>query len=241
MDTNYYQDSNYVNVLYIIDLSLISHFSNMLFNGDQTRVIYSSNDFAFRQRSENNASNMNLPFMNFRLKSHTVGERIRWNLPANSQGVYIDQLDAKVRFSPIKLSYEASIWFHRDFDIKYAFNEIVWDSDNKTLLKPHATITSGSAGGNPETSVDVDFPAHLGYDGPSLDPQYNEKDWLERNNIHSATIDFEIDSFALKTNNDITIPTDLLFNFADHLDADPENYLEALQFTINRFTQEVEI
>ena len=238
MDTNYYQDASFVNVLYIIDLSLISHFSNMLFGGDQTRVIYSSNDYAFRNRSENNDSNLNMPFMNFRLKSHEVGERIRWNLPANSQGVYIDQLEAKVKFSPIKLNYEASIWFHRDFDIKYAFNEIVWDSDNKTLLKPHATINSAT---DPVVPVDVEFPAHLGYDGPSLDPQYNEKDWLEKNNIHSATIDFEIQSFALKVNTDITIPTDLLFNFATHIEPLDENYEEALQFTINSLTEEVEI
>lgn len=231
MDTNYYQDSSFINVLYIIDLSLISHFSSMLFGGDQTRVIYASNDYAFRKRSDNNISNLNLPFMNFRLKSHEVGERIRWNLPSNSQGVFIDELDAKVRFSPILLNYEASIWFHRDFDIKYAFNEIVWDSDNKTLLRPHATINT----------VDVDFPAHLGYSGPSLDPQYNEKDWLEKNNIHSATIDFEIQSFALKTNTDVTIPTDLLFNFASHIEPLDENYLEALQFTINHLTDEVEL
>jgi len=239
MDTNYYQDSSFINVLYIIDLSLISHFSTMLFSGDQTRVIYSSNDYAFRKRSDNNVSNLNLPFMNFRLKSHEVGERIRWNLPSNSQGVFIDQLDAKIRFSPILLNYEASIWFHRDFDIKYAFNEIIWDSDNKTLLRPYATVTNTFI---PETPVEVDieFPAHLGYTGPSLDPEYNEKDWLEKNNIHSATIDFEIQSFALKTNTDITIPTDLLFNFATHVEPIDDNYLEALTFTINHLTEEVE-
>lgn len=231
MDTNYYQDSSFLNVLYIIDLSLISHFSNMLFSGDQSRVIYSSNDYAFRKRSDNNISNLNLPFMNFRLKNYEVGERIRWNLPSNSQGVFIDEIDAKMRFSPILLNYEASIWFHRDFDIKYAFNEIVWDSDNKTLLRPHATVDS----------VDIDFPAHLGYSGPTLDPQYNEKDWLEKNSIHSATIDFEIQSFALKTNTDVTIPTDLIFNFASHVEPIDENYLEALEFTINSLTEEVEL
>jgi len=237
MDTNYYQDASFINVLYIIDLSLISHFSTMLFSGDQTRVIYASNDYAFRKRSDNNESNLNLPFMNFRLKSHEVGERIRWNLPSNSQGIFIDELETKVRFSPILLNYEASIWFHRDFDIKYAFNEIIWDSDNKTLLKPYATIASG---GDPAVDVNVEFPAHLGYNGPSLDPEYNEKDWLEKNNIHSATLDFEIQSFALKANTDITIPTDLLFNFASHVDPVDENYLEALNFTINHLTEDVE-
>ncbi len=231
MDTNYYQDSSYLNTFYIIDLALITHFANMLFGGDQSRVVYSSNEFAFRKRSENNVSNLNLPFMNFRLKSHEVGERIRWNLPSNSQGVFIDEIDAKVRFSPILLNFEASMWFHRDFDIKYAFNEIIWDSDNKTLLKPHVTIDA----------VDVDFPAHLSYSGPSLDPEYNEKDWLEKNNIHSATIDFEIQSFALKTNTDITIPTGLVFNFASHIEPKDENYLEALTYTINHLTDEVEI
>lgn len=231
MDTNYYQDSNYINVIYIIDLTLIDHFKNMLFLGDQSRIIYASNDYAFRKRSNNNISNLNLPFMNFRIKSHEPGKRMRWNLPSNSQGVFIDELNTKVRFSPILLGYEASLWFHRDFDIKYAFNEVVWDSDNKTILNPHATINS----------IDLTFAAHLGYTNPSLDPQYNEKDWLDKNNIHSATVDFEIETFALKTNADVTIPTDLLFNFASHVDPIDDNYQEALQFTINHLTEEVEL
>ncbi len=209
---DYYSDKNFLNFINAIDLTLIKHFSNMLFDSDRTKVIYSSNAYAFRKRASNNDGNLDLPFLNFRLTNYEVGPRSWWNQSAYTRGIFIKEIEEKMRIAPITLSYESSFWCHRDSELKYAFSEVNWDADNKTILnEQHETAPKPYITVNEE---DISLPAVLNYEGLQFEPEYNEQDWLERNNIHSASIDFSLDTYALKTNADITIPTELILEFA---------------------------
>jgi len=231
MAQRYYDDPSFLNTIYAVDLTLITHFANMFFGGDQTRVIYSSNEYAFRKRSDQNKGNLELPFLNFKLKDIDLGHASRWHPGAYSTGVYIDALETKIRFAPMVLSYDVSFWSHTSFDNKYAFTNVTWDANNKTILAPYVTVDV----------EDVSYAAHLSYTGMSFEPQYNENDWLERNKIHSSSLDIEIETFNLIANTDITIPETLVFNFASAYNFDTDNYDEALEFVINHLTDEVEL
>ena len=228
---SYYSDKNFLNIAYSIDISLFTHFAGMLFNDDETKIIYSSNAYAFRNRSEDNSGNLSLPFLNFRIKGYAPGERMRWNLAGYSLGVYVEEIEKKIQFAPITISYEASFWCNRDDELRYAFSELVYDSDNKTVLAPAVTVDS----------EDILFPAHVLYHGLAFDPTYDETDWIEKNKIHSASLDFNIETLALKTNANICIPTSFVFNFAQGQDYDdPDDYESALQFTIDHLNETVE-
>jgi hypothetical protein len=139
---SFYADSNFINISYAIDIALFSHFANLLFNNDQTRVVYASNAYAFRKRANDNEGNLNLPFMNFKTINYNIGMRERWNVRAASTGVYISELEKKLIFSPVLVSYEASFWCHRDDELRYAISETVFDADNKTILRPTLEIDS---------------------------------------------------------------------------------------------------
>lgn len=204
INNRYYTNTNFLTIVYSVDYILIEHFANMFFNGDKSRIIYSSDEYAFRKRANQNEGNLNLPFMNFYMVNYDPGERTRWNVNAYATGLFIPELQTKVRFAPIQLDYEASFWTHTNYDINYAFSEFVWDTDNKTILKPWVNIQE----------QEVAFPAHLSYDGLDFNPQYKENDWLERNKIHSASADFTVETLALKVNENISIPEEVVFNFA---------------------------
>jgi len=234
MSQKYYNDPNFLNTIYALDLVLIQHFADMFFGGDQTRVIYSSNEYAFRKRSDENSGNLELPFLNFKLRDMDLGNASRWHPRAYSSGVFIDEIEAKVRFAPAVLNYDVSFWAHTDFDLKYAFTNVTWDANNKTILAPYVTVT------NDLLSEDIAYAAHLSYTGMSYETEYNEKDWLERNKIHSASLDVEMETFNLITDVNIDIPTTLVFNFAAGYNFNTSNYDDTLEFVINHLTQEVE-
>ena len=200
----FYQTQDFINVAYALDIAIIEHFADMLFDGDKKRVIYSSNAYALRKRSDHNEGNLNLPFFNFRANQYQPGMRMHWNTRAYTQGVYIPEIGESVRFAPVKIGYEATFWCHQDYDLRYAFAEMVWDTDNKTLLFPEVEINQEQ----------IPLTASLSYADLNFEPEYNEQDWLERNEIHSATMDFELEVFALKANSNVSLTEEIVLNFA---------------------------
>jgi len=224
--SSYYSDKNFLNIAYAIDLSLISHFSSMLFNNDVNRVQYSSNAYAMRKRSDNNNGRLDLPFLNFKAVSYEPGERAWWNASAYTKGVYIPELSQKIKMAPVTIGYEASIWLHKDSDLRYAFSELIFDADNKTILNVQQATYIDINGQT------VSLPTVLNYTGLDFEPEYNEQDWLERNNIHSASLDFEIGTFAIKSNDNICIPERVLFNFANTKDMKNYTYDEVYNFLV---------
>jgi len=230
---SFYANNTFYNVVYATDIAIENHFSNLLLEGETDRIIYSSNAYAFRKRSDQNSGNLNLPFMNYYLRNYEPGKRIWWNSPAYTQGVYIDTLQTKIMYTPILLSYEVSYWCNRDDELKYITTEVNFDADNKTVLNPQIEIES-------ET---VPLTALLSYTGNDYDTEYNEKDWLERNNIHNASLNITLDTFAVKTNSDICIPTQALFEFyAYHTNDENEEEKsldELYTFLINHLTETV--
>jgi hypothetical protein len=222
----YYKDVNFLNIIYANDITIMKHFADLFFDGDMSRVIYASNAYAFRKRANKNEGNLNLPFINVYLNGYMPGVRQRWNGPMYSQGTFISELQQKIRYAPITLDYEASFWCHTDFDVKFAFSEFVWDTDNKTILAPSVELLSH----------DISLPAHLSYDGLDLDPEYNETDWLERNKIHSASIDFQLETLALKSNDAINIPEKVLFNFVQSKGADVGGVEESYEYLVSELS-----
>jgi hypothetical protein len=233
MAINYYANNSFINTEYAIDIALFTHMADMVFNGDQQRIIYSSNDYALRKRSDENKGKLDLPFFNFRITDNVTGDRRWWNAKGYG-GIYINELERKIAYRPIQLAYEATYWCHRDDELRYAFNQFNWDSDNKTILQAQIDVEKGTS------SEPLGIPCVLSYSGNSFDPQYDESAWLEENHIHTASINFEIETFALKDNYDVTITEEVLFNFASYNGYDGEfNYIDVYNWTVDHLQEKV--
>jgi hypothetical protein len=231
---NYYEDENFLNVSYAMKIALETHFANMLFGGDSTRVIYSSNAYAFRKRSKSNDGNLALPFLNFKIVDYSAGKREWWHANAYTTGMYLSDLEEKVQFAPVQIDFEATYWCHRADEMFYAASELIWDADNKTVVVAASIDVDGTT---------VDLAGALSYAGPKIDPTYDENDWLERNKIHNISLDFDVNTFHLKTNSSITIPTTVAFEWArsntDVDDEDTFSYEETISLIIDHLSEEV--
>lgn len=235
--SSYYSDKSFLDIMNAIDIALFGHFAGLLFGSDQTRVVYASNAYALRKRSDGNSGNLNLPFLNFKRDDYDPGLRSWWHAPTYTKGVYVPELEQKVIAAPVTIGYEASFWCHRADELRYAFSEIIFDADNKTIIDPDNAIIK------PKVEIDgqeVYIPILLNYESTTFDPTYDENDWLEQNKIHTAEISFTVDSFALKANTDITIPETVVFEFAHQNSLEVTDYDETLTRVINHITEEVE-
>ena len=192
----YYDKSNFINCFYALNLSIENYFSNLLFSdspnsGGLDRIIYSSNEFAFRKRigqTGSQTTDLKLPFMNYWIKDFDFpSRRSMFNNLANIEGIYIESLQKKLRVIPVNIKYEGTIFFNRTDDLYQAYSRIITETSNETIIYSKPMI-------NDVNSIPKEIPisAFLNFE-LGIDNKYRETDWLQKNKIH--TIDLNAFSF----------------------------------------------
>lgn len=230
----YFNLNNYRNVLHSCNIAIYEHYANLIFGGDESRIIYASTDYAFRRRVQiTGSSNLDLPFMSFRIAPGGIennGDRRWWNHTLNSKGFFVPELGRKFRASPITIQYDSALFLHKEMDAMYAFSEILWDDSNETLLTPTLEVEGFTI-----NNIGV-----LGYN-PNYNEQYNENDWLERNEIHVVSLDMSLQTWMLRDNTSgFWIPSKVVTNFAQKHNLEGDNFDETYEAVINHFEKEVE-
>ncbi len=241
---SYYQDTSFINVYYSTILSVFSHLGAYLFPNDPSRVIYSSNDHAFRRRLRLNSrddisqfqiNSLNLPFLNFAISSSGISSNTNrpWkSYPLELNGIMDWTLNKKFRLSPVNISFEATYLSDKEIDIQYAFSKITWDNALETILKPQLEIEGESFNNIGILSYDINYR-----------PQYNENDWFEKNKIRTISLNFSIDTFLIETTTEgFWIPQEVLFSFASAQDLeihDWDDYDELLTGVISHIEETV--
>ena len=234
---SFFDGKNFLNITYAIDIGIINHYAALLFENDVTRIIYSSNAYAFRKRSKENSGNLTLPFINFKLIKYEPARKIQWHARARTTGEYISDVSQYISYIPVRLEYEATFWCNRDDELRYAYNKFLFESDIKTEIEDISVEVKDEES---EENVEIALFARLSFTNLSFEPTYTEKDWLDRNKIHSCSFSFALDTFNLNTNSNICIPTQAILEFAIDNGHDDYSYEESLEFTINHLTEEVE-
>ena len=182
-------DKEEYNMLHVATIGTRKHFADLLFDGDEDRIIYATDDFAFRRRLQinNSSSDLKLPFMNLFVSSVGDVKRKWWHHRAYTDGVYIKELERYLRLFPVRIEFESSLFIEREADRQALYPELRWDADNETLLTFTIDIDS----------QDVDIVGLLDYD-LDYNFQYEEDDWLKQGNIRVISINAAIDTFFLR-------------------------------------------
>lgn len=225
MPTRFYYDainnSTYLNTIYSADIALENHFANMLFGGDLNRIIYSSNQYAFRKRAQleqKDYSALNLPFMNYKNPQHINPDtdRFYWNHIVQLEGLYSDQLGRKIRAIPFRIEYESSIWFHQAFDLQYAMSLLNNDYSNETIVPSYVTVKDKD-----NIDVDIEIPLYLGHNFSAN--EYEEDQWLEENRIFNQGIDFIVDGMMLFDDSPVSLSESISLDFISAKDEIADN------------------
>ena len=229
---SYFENQNFLNTKYAMDITIETHLAGLVLLDATDRITYASNEYALRKRAQDQEhNNLNLPFMNYKIDDFAFGATPWWNNNLFSRGIYLPELGQKIRMSPVSLNYEATFWAHRDDEILYAFSELRFDADSKTTLTSSIEISG----------IDVPFPGQLSYTNLNFTPKYNEQDWLDRNKIHTITLDFAVITWIMKTNLDIVIPNKIILEFqALHGIEDTVSYEETINLIIDHFNEDVD-
>jgi hypothetical protein len=201
---------NFHNVVYALDIAVKQHYSGLILGDDTSRIIYASNQYAFKERARKNNGNLNLPFMNYWHQDITYNtDRFLWNNKANIEGLFDEELGQSLRIIPARVSYENSFWVNRFEDLLYAKIKVMDDESNETILYPTMSINSR----------DVPIPAFLKYNY-SFRPNYAEQDWLEQNKIQTIGLDIEFDTLFIVSNFDIYVSKEFILNFLTYAGED---------------------
>lgn len=225
----------YMNVFYAMNIALDAYLTNRLLNGDTTRLVYASTDYALVKRSgQQKWNNANLPFINYKQSDKDFGGERQWfSFEAFSQGVYIPELRTKMRITPVTFNYDCTFWTSRDDDFQYASDMMLIDNSYETKLKFDMEYNGVILSNVGIVSFDLD-----------ASPRFSEQDWLEKNNIHALGLNPSIQTFLpVENNKGFCIPKRVLIDFILKKDLIPASdgevitYEDALELTVDHFNQ----
>jgi hypothetical protein len=224
------EDQNFRNSCYALEIGIEQKFQELLLGNEPNRIVYSLNNFAFRKRASTNNNNfLDLPFMNYKIKNiDTATERPWFNLKASVEGIYIPILNRKLRIQPMTINYESTLWLARDDEMQYIYNKLIFDQAVETKITYYIEILGQEI---PINAV-VDY--NLAYE-----PQYGEKEWLEKNNIHSIQLDFSIATYYVMDNIDICVPDRVLLGFSSINGIDSIDPSEIKELIVNHYDDSV--
>lgn len=179
-------------ISYSVDIALENHFSELL-NFPLDRIIYASNEYCFRKRSEKNNGNLNLPFLNYYRKTYDDSDKLWFNDYSNRFGIidyenkFTSKLGGKLKVYPINIEYEGTVFFSQNKDCEYATNKLLYDSSNETIITPELETSNGDILLNAGVlNLNVDYM-----------PNFQETDWLEQNHMFSIGLDFSVRTFMI--------------------------------------------
>lgn len=228
--------NNYLSSIIAMD----EYFQEYMFPDDPTRIIYSTNDFAFRRRLQLQSvedtinafqiNSLDMPFFNFAISSNGLSANTDKTLK-NNQLEKLGMMDwlsnTKIRLTPLKIEFEGTYFSTEEIDVQALFSKLQWDDALETTIRPKIQIGD---------HVYNNY-ALLNYSSISYNPQYNESDWLEKNRIRTIEINFSLDTYLLDMDDSqFWIPKTVLVGFANSKNIpveDVEDYEEVLNGVID--------
>lgn len=235
---------SFKNTIHAANIAIWDHYADIFFGGDLDRIIYCSSDFAFRKRTRNQTNNnLNLPFMSFKIAPGGItngGERNWWNMGLNTRGMFIEELQRKIRLQPIEIEYDSKLFVHKESDAQFAMSLLHWDDSNETLLTPEITIEvdDGTSGTIEHTIKNIGV---LRYNA-DFTPDYNESDWLEKNKIRVIDIGMSLETFMILEDFRFGLPTKVIMDFAVRSDIANEDESVDIVYekVLDRISEEAE-
>ena len=211
-------------------------FSQLLFDHDLSRIIYSAPDIAFRRRIELldteqadqnmqfTAETLELPFASY----YRTGDPQEDDRPATKNiamaviGSYVESISQRIRFVSTKTNYEMIVYLNNMEDTRKAHQLLFWEAFPIHELKSFVDVRFGK--------TTLRLPVFFTIKEIDANPAYNEKEWLEKMRIFPIKVSFEVRSFQLLINN-IKGAYPLPIRFANHGSLLDEAYDDNIYYT----------
>jgi hypothetical protein len=197
--SNYYDLTKFSNTFYLIQIALETYFANNIFRSDLSRIVYASEQYAFRQRlnmlakaGNPSVKELQLPFMSyFRQGNWEIDDRLAIQNATAALGGFPDASIAgqRLRFLQVKTKFTCTCYANSDADAQTMYEALLW------IQQPSAK--QFSFGSMEYLGTQFDIPIHLSIEGLSFNPDTTEKDWLRQNRIIPIKFDIVIRSVSM--------------------------------------------
>jgi hypothetical protein len=170
----------------------------VLFKGDLSRVIFASEQFAFRRRYELvdtsksystiTPTNLNFPFAQYwPAGGWDIDDRDR---PANLTkfGFSTNRLDGNVRAIPVKSMFSITAFFNRDDDARIGHELMLYEKHPVRRLLYSEVVYEGKI---------LSLPTNITVESIQFNPSFTENDWLKNNRIIPLIISIAVRSYIV--------------------------------------------
>lgn len=192
----FYPLDNITIIYYALQITFEKYICANIFRGDLTRILFASNDYAFRARYEqqdrstsyDGASSLRLPFANYWYEGYfepddRTASRNTWqSLVGIVDGQY------QIRSRPVKAVLTSTFYFSADAEARVAYDNLKW------LFVPRSVILASEVRFR---NTVIPLPFVLDLENIQFNPSFNESQWLKNNRIIPFTANFSVRTYLL--------------------------------------------
>ena len=208
IQNNYYNSTNikWVDVHRSNKISIEAWLTKLLFHNDLSRVVYATQDIAFRRRIETldqgkddeaplKPEMLDLPFASFSMSGDPEPDdrMAAVNATEAVTGLYYEEEDRKMRTIAIKTKYKIICWFSRRDDVRMAHQLLFQEMIPKHPIWMYTPVKW--------RNITVNLPTFVELESINTTPDYKERDWLTKNRIFPIEIELTSRSYMLTINN----------------------------------------
>ena len=194
----YYVHDSYIPVYYYVYEALEKWLADVVFREDRSRIILSSNEFAFRRRfeltdmsrpyKELEISSLHFPFANY--WPLNIGWDREERLAANPAvllytGIYTNR--SRIRASNANIAIPVNFYFDREDDARLAYSKLYFYTFNEFSQEEKITFQNEEIG----------LPVVISLKSLQFNPQFNETDWLKQNRIFVITATINLRTYII--------------------------------------------
>ena len=194
----YYVHDSYIPVYYYVYEALEKWLADVVFREDRSRIILSSNEFAFRRRfeltdmsrpyKELEISSLHFPFANY--WPLNIGWDREERLAANPAvllytGIYTNR--SRIRASNANIAIPVNFYFDREDDARLAYSKLYFYTFNEFSQEEKITFQNEEIG----------LPVVISLKSLQFNPQFNETDWLKQNRIFVITANINLRTYII--------------------------------------------
>lgn len=194
----YYVHDSFIPVYYYVYEALEKWLADTIFREDRSRIILSSNEYAFRRRFE--LTDMTRPYKELEISSLQFPFANYWPLnigwdreertaanPATLlyRGVYTSR--SCFRASNANIAIPVNFYFDREDDARLAYSKLYFYTFNEFSQEERMTFQNEEIG----------LPVVISIKSLQFNPQYKEADWLKQNRIFVVTATINLRTYII--------------------------------------------
>lgn len=198
--------SKWIDIHLSVKCCIEKFLAELLFKNDYSRIVYSQPDIALRRRIETldkgktgeellvnkfQPISLGLPFASYSQSGDWEADDRPFvqNTASAVLGIYDMNIYRRLRILPCKAKYKANLYFGRRDDVRTAQQLLYWEQEPKHPIWMYSTFTWKER--------PIAIPAFLTIESINTSPDWQERDFLEKQRVFPIEVEFTVRSYQV--------------------------------------------